>query len=204
MNSVASQAVVGGLQPARVLGDALPGARIRDLLLVLAGAGLTALCAQVSIHVPGSPVPVTAQTLGVVLAGAALGSWRGLASQALYLLLGLALPIYAGGTSGAGVLWGASGGYIVGFILAAGLVGWAAEHGADRLWKLAAVVFALGQLTIFGIGVPWLKVSAGLSWTAAIHEGFTIFIVGGVVKAVMAGVLMPTAWSVDRWRRGAQ
>src|ERR1700761_7930472 len=100
-----------------VLGDVLPGERLRDALLVIAGAGLTALGAQIAVHVPGSPVPVTAQTLAVVVAASALGAWRGAASQILYLLLGLALPIYAGGTSGTAVLWGASGGYIFGFVV---------------------------------------------------------------------------------------
>ena len=80
-----------------MLADAIPGDRVRDVLLVLAGAGLTALGAQISFHIPGTPVPVTAQTLAVVLAGSALGTWRGAASQLLYLLLGLMLPIYAGG-----------------------------------------------------------------------------------------------------------
>jgi biotin transport system substrate-specific component len=203
MNSISNPALTPGLRGARVLGDVIPGDRVRDVLLVLGGAGLTALGAQISIHVPGSPVPITAQTLAVVLAGAALGTWRGISSQLLYLVLGLALPIYAGGTSGTGVLWGATGGYLVGFVVAAGLVGWAAEHGADRWPLLAAATFALGQLAIFGIGVPWLKVSTGMSWPTAIHDGFTIFILGGVIKAILAGIAMPTAWRIAGWRRAA-
>lgn len=185
-----------------VLADALPGTRVRDALLILAGALLTAVCAQISIHVPGSPVPITGQTFAVVLAGASLGSVRGGLSQLLYLLLGLGLPVYASGTHGTGVLFGASGGYIIGFVLAAAAVGWIAERGGDRRVLSACVAFALGQLLIFGVGVPWLKVSASLSWGAAIHEGFTIFILGGIVKAVLAGLLMPSAWRVLRALRG--
>jgi biotin transport system substrate-specific component len=182
-----------------VLADALPGDRVRDALLVLAGAGLTAIGAQISFHIPGSPVPVTAQTLAVVIAGAALGTWRGLASQMLYLLLGLILPIYAGGTSGTGVVWSVDGGYLFGFVLAAGLVGWGAEHGADRRPLLAVAMFALGQLAVYGIGVPWFKAfDSGLSWGTVIHEGFTVFILGGVIKAVLAGVAMPSAWRIQR------
>jgi biotin transport system substrate-specific component len=177
-----------------VLADALPGARVRDAGLVLAGAGLTALGALITVHVPGSPVPITAQTLAVVLAGSTLGWRRGLLSQALYLVLGLFLPIYAGHLSGWSVVAGANGGYLVGFVLAAGLTGWAAERGGDRRAQLAVVTFALGQLAVYGIGVPWLKVATGMSWGTAIHEGFTIFILGGIIKAIIAALATPTAW----------
>lgn len=177
-----------------VLADALPGARVRDAGLVLAGAGLTALGALITVHVPGSPVPITAQTLAVVLAGSTLGWRRGLLSQALYLVLGLFLPIYAGHLSGWSVVAGANGGYLVGFVLAAGLTGWAAERGGDRRAQLAVVTFALGQLAVYGIGVPRLKVATGMSWGTAIHEGFTIFILGGVIKAIVAALATPTAW----------
>jgi biotin transport system substrate-specific component len=143
MSNYASSTLNPALPRARVLGDALPGDRARDLLLILGGAGLTALGAQVSLHVPHSPVPITGQTLAVVLAGATLGARRGAASQLVYLLAGLLLPIYAGGTSGSGVVSGANGGYIFGFILAAWLTGWAAEHRADRRLLLAPLTFVL-------------------------------------------------------------
>ncbi|WP_228430749.1 biotin transporter BioY [Baekduia soli] len=183
---------------AGVLADILPGTRVRDALLVASGAGLTALGAQISIPVPPSPVPITGQTLAVVIAGAALGARRGIASQLLYVLLGLLLPVYADGASGAHVVWGSSGGYLVGFVVAAGLIGLAAEHGADRRPLLAALTFAAGQLAVFAIGVPWLKVAADLSWGDAIHYGFTVFIFGGIVKAVLAGVVTPSAWRLAR------
>jgi biotin transport system substrate-specific component len=182
------------LQRPLVLGDVLPRVRARDATLVLAGAMLTVLGAQISIHIPPSPVPVTGQTLAVVIAGAALGAKRGAASQALYLLLGLFLPVYADGASGAEVVWGATGGYLVGFVIAAWAIGRLAEMGADRRMPIAIATFAAGQLIIFAIGVPWLKASTGMTWETAIHDGFLIFIVGGVIKAVAAGVLTPAAW----------
>jgi biotin transport system substrate-specific component len=198
MSNYASSALTPALPRARVLGDAIPGDRARDLLLILGGAGLTALGAQVSVHVPHSPVPITGQTLAVVLAGATLGARRGALSQLVYLLAGLLFPIYAGGTSGSAVISGANGGYIFGFILAAWLTGWAAEHRADRRLMLAPLTFVLGQAAIFGVGVPWLKVSTGLSWNAAIHAGFTPFIIGGLIKAALAAATMPTAWRIER------
>jgi biotin transport system substrate-specific component len=181
-----------------VLADAIPGTRVRDVLLVIAGALLTSACAQISIHVPGSPVPVTGQTFAVVLAGASLGATRGGLSQLLYLLLGLVLPVYAGGTHGLDQLFGPSGGYIVGFVIAGYAIGAIAEHGGDRKVLSAFAAFVLGQLIIFGIGVPWLKAWIHISWGSAIHEGFTIFILGGLIKAALAGLLMPTAWRVLR------
>jgi biotin transport system substrate-specific component len=185
-------------RPGLVLADALPGARTRDVLLVVAGALLTVLGAQIAIHVPPSPVPVTGQTLAVVVAGSALGMRRGAASQLLYVLLGFALPVYADGASGPEVLWGATGGYLIGFVLAAALVGRLAELGADRRPAIAFAAFCAGQLAVFGIGVPWLKVSADLSWSTAIHDGFTIFIVGGLIKAVVAAGVIPSAWRAVR------
>jgi biotin transport system substrate-specific component len=187
--------------PRPVLADALPGARVRDALLVVTGALLTAACAQISFHIPGSPVPLTGQTFAVVLVGAGLGARRGGLSMILYVALGLVLPVYAGGGQGTGVLFGASGGYLVGFVLAAYAMGFVAERGGDRRVATAVAAFAVGQLLIFGIGVPWLKLDASLSWGAAIHEGFTIFILGGIVKAVLAGILMPSAWRLRQSRR---
>ena len=177
-----------------VLADALPSSRLRDAALIAGGAGLTVLGAQVAVHVPPSPVPVTGQTLAVVIAGAALGARRGAASQLLYVLLGLFLPVYADGASGIEVIWGATGGYLIGFIAAAALIGWVAERGHDRRTLTAIGTFAAGQLVVFGIGVPWLALSTGMAWGDAIHNGFTIFIVGGLMKAVLAGLLTPAAW----------
>jgi biotin transport system substrate-specific component len=181
-----------------VLGDALPLVRGKDVVLVLAGALLTVLGAQISIHVPPSPVPVTGQTLGVVIAGAGLGARRGAASQLLYVVLGLFLPVYADGDQGWHVVTGASGGYLIGFVLAAWAIGRLAELGTDRKVPLAIATFIVGQLIVFGIGVPWLKAKTSLDWSTAIHEGFSIFIVGGLIKAAVAGVATPAAWRLVR------
>src|SRR3954471_4834476 len=141
----------------RVLADVLPGALVRDIVLVVSGALLTALFAQISIDVPPSPVPITGQTLAVGLVGATLGMRRGAASLALYVLLGLLLPFYADGDSGWHVVWGASGGYLVGFVFAAAFVGWMAERGASRSVALGFVAFVVGQLIIFAFGLAGLK-----------------------------------------------
>src|SRR5688572_10025428 len=146
-------------QPA-VLADLIPAARARDIALVVGGALLTAVCAQISIPVPGSPVPVTGQTFAVMLCGAGLGAVRGSAAMALYWLLGMiGLPFYADGEGGIHAAFGATGGYLVGFMLAAFVVGRLAEARLDREPIKALPLFAAGQLIIFAIGVPWLAVS---------------------------------------------
>jgi biotin transport system substrate-specific component len=188
----------GALERRAVLADVIPGARVRDAVLVISGALLTALFAQISINVPGSPVPITGQTLAVGLVGATLGMRRGIASLALYAVLGLFLPFYADGSSGWHVVWGASGGYIIGFIFAAGFIGWMAEHGADRNVFLAFLAFVGGQLLIFAFGLAGLKIAVGESWSWTIHNGFTIFIVGGLVKAAIGAVALPSAWRLVR------
>ena len=181
-----------------VLADALPGARVRDAVLVLGGALLTALFAQIAIQVPPSPVPITGQTLAVGLVGATLGARRGAASLGLYAVLGLFLPFYAEGESGPDVIWGASGGYIVGFVFAAAVVGWLAEHGADRKVLAAFAAFVIGQLVIFAFGLTGLKIAVGESWGWTIHNGFAIFIFGGIVKAVLGALALPAAWRLVR------
>jgi len=181
-----------------VLADALPASLARDIVLVVAGAAFTALMAQVSIRMPNELVPITGQTLAVGLVGATLGSRRGASSLGLYVVCGLFLPVYSEGGSGIDVIWGATGGYLIGFVVAAYVIGLLAERGADRKVLTAFVAFAAAQLIIFGIGVPWLKVSADLSWGDAIHSGFTIFILGGLIKAAVGAAVLPSAWGLVR------
>jgi biotin transport system substrate-specific component len=181
-----------------VLADVIPGARVRDALLVIGGAGLMALLAQISIPLAGTPVPITGQTLGVVLCGAALGANRGVLAMTLYVALGLVLPVYADGGQGPEIIWGASGGYLIGFIIATYAIGRLAELGGDRKVLIAFASFCVGQLIVFGIGVPWLKVSADLDWGTAIHGGFTVFIIGGLIKAAVAAIAVPSAWHLVR------
>ena len=182
--------------PARpVLADLLPGARLRDALLVGGAALFTALLAQVAVPVPGSPVPITGQTLAVVLTAAALGPARGVLGQALYLVLGaVGLPFYSEASGGIEVLAGATGGYLVGFLPAALLIGLAAQHGQDRkVWR-ALPLFVAGQAVVFAVGVPWLAVVADLTPAQALEAGFYPFILGGLVKAAIADALLPAVW----------
>lgn len=186
-----------------VLADVIPGARARDAVLVLAGTALTAALAQIAFSIPPSPVPVTGQTLAVGLVGATLGARRGGLALALYLAAGLALPIYADGSHGWHVVWSASGGYLVGFVVAAWAIGRLAEQGADRRILQTFLAFAVGQLIIFAFGLAGLKIAVGESWGWTIHNGFTIFIVGGLIKAAVGAAVLPSAWQlVRRWERG--
>ncbi len=187
-----------------VLADLFANTRVRSMLLVLGGALFTAICAQITI--PMTPVPMTAQTLAVVLVGSALGWKRGAAALALYAVLGLFLPVFADFSSGLAVITGATGGYIVGFIFAAAAVGFLAERGSDRKVLTAFASFVGGQAIIFAFGLAGLKlaapglveagVMASASWGAVIHSGFTIFIIGGLVKAAVGALLMPAAWKL--------
>jgi biotin transport system substrate-specific component len=171
----------------------------RSAVLVMAAAAFTAACAQVAIPVAGSPVPITGQTLAVVVTAAALGPARGFAGQLLYVLLGaLGFPVYADLTGGLHVVSGATGGYLIGFLPAALLIGWAARRGWDRRPSTALPVFLAGQAVIFGFGVPWLALSAGLDAEAALQAGLYPFVFGGVVKGVLAAALLPAAWRLVR------
>jgi biotin transport system substrate-specific component len=181
-----------------VLTDAIPGAKARDAALVLAGAALTALLAQVAVHVPGSPVPVTGQTLAVGLVGATLGARRGGAALLLYVLAGLALPVYADGASGWSTVWGPTGGYLVGFVIAAWAIGAMAERGGDRKVVTAFAAFTAEQLIVFAFGLVGLKIATDQDWGWVVHNGFTIFILGGLIKAAVGAAVLPSAWRLVR------
>jgi biotin transport system substrate-specific component len=181
-----------------VLTDAIPGAKARDAALVLAGAALTALLAQVAVHVPGSPVPVTGQTLAVGLVGATLGARRGTAALLLYVLAGLVLPVYADGASGWSTVWGPTGGYLVGFVVAAWAIGALAERGQDRKVVTAFAAFTAEQLIVFAFGLAGLKIATDQDWGWVVHNGFTIFILGGLIKAAVGAAVLPSAWKLVR------
>ena len=170
-------------------------ARVRDVVLVIAGALLIYLTARVSIPVPGSPVPITGQTFGVLLVGGALGFRRGFAAVGLYVLLGVVgLPFFAEGKGGLSVIWGATGGYLIGFVVAGALVGRLAELGWDRQIGGALGAMLIGNVVIYVVGLPWLKVVTGMSTEETVANGLTPFILGDVLKLVLAAVLFPAAW----------
>ena len=171
------------------------GVRARHVALILAGTILIALAAQLRFYLPNNPIPVTGQTFAVLLAGGALGFRRGVASSTLYLALGLVgLPVFAGGRSCVDVFIGLSGGYLIGFIVASGIVGRLAELGWDRnlLGSIAAMV--IGNLSIYLIAVPWWMAVASTSLDRAIADGFVPFLPGDLLKVVLAAAAFPAAW----------
>jgi biotin transport system substrate-specific component len=164
---------------------------------------LTALAAQVSIDLPGTPVPQTLQTMVVLGGSAYLGSRRGLAAMSLYVLLGLFLPFYAGGDHGWDAATGASGGYLVGFVIAGYVVGSTREALGPR-WFVTVPAMLMGSVALYIPGLLWLKHSVPFDWGWTIHYGLTVFILGDLLKiAGAAAILDPRApWGklVDRIR----
>ncbi|WP_236968476.1 biotin transporter BioY [Microbacterium aurantiacum] len=199
----------------RVLADALgrPATRSRafavDVALVLSGVALVALLAKVSFFI--GPIPITGQTLGVIVVGAALGARRGAAALTSYLLVGLAgLPVFAGPVAGPAYVLSPSFGFIVGFIPAAFLAGWFAERAWDRKPWLAFVGFVAASVVPFLVGVPYMALILGtvlgqqVTAASVLAAGVVPFILPGLIKAAAAAVLVPLAWvgvrAVDRRR----
>jgi biotin transport system substrate-specific component len=179
--------------------------RLRNAAIVVLGALVIYLSARVSIPVPGSPVPVTGQTFGVLLVGGALGFRRGLAGVALYVAVGLVgLPFFAEGRGGVSVILGATGGYIVGFLLAGALVGRLAELGWDRRIAGAVGAMLIGNAVIYLVGVPWLMAVAHFGLADGIAKGLTPFLIGDAVKLVLAAAAFPVAWWVVGRRPGEE
>jgi biotin transport system substrate-specific component len=196
----ARRAVTEPATLADVLTDALarPGVSplIRDGVLVVAGAALTALAAQVSFTAPWTNVPYTLQTGSVLLVGTALGPRRGALSMALYVLAGaIGLPVYSQGAFGLAKLFGYTGGYLLGFVLAGALVGWLAERRWDRSALGMIGLMALGTLLIYAIGVPVLALVVPLDAWTAIYQGAIVFLPWDALKAAVAAGLIPLAWS---------
>jgi biotin transport system substrate-specific component len=177
---------------------------------VVGGSLLIAALAQVSIPLPFTPVPITGQTLGVLLVGAAFGPGLGVATLAVYLLQGaIGLPFFAGGGSGADVLGlaSATGGYLWGFVLASWLVGWLARRGWDRSFGSAVGAMLLGEVAIYAVGLPWLhRALPGLTGGPVSVEdtlvaGLYPYVIGDVIKLVVAAAALPGAWWVLRRAR---
>ncbi len=183
-----------------VLADLVPGALVRDAVLVAGGAGLTGLAAQVSIHTPLSPVPFTLQTLAVLVVGAALGTVRGALSMLLYLAAGVVgVPWYANHTHGWG---GASFGYILGFVVAAALTGALAKRGADRHVVTTVLLMVAGSLVVYAIGTTWLAADLRISATEAFKLGVRPFLATDAIKIAVAALAFPAAWKFARRSRG--
>jgi biotin transport system substrate-specific component len=185
-----------------VIADSVARSRAFDVALVAAGSLFIGLSAQVVIHLPNNPVPITGQTFAVLLVAAGTGLWRGIASTLLYAALGLVgVPWFAGASSG---YVSATFGYILGFVAAAAIVGWLAQRGWTRSPGRTAAAMVIGDLAIYAIGVPWLKATLGVSWAKAVDLGLQPFLVADLLKAALAAGLFTAAWAlVERRRRNA-
>ncbi|AOS62113.1 biotin transporter BioY [Actinoalloteichus hymeniacidonis] len=184
----------------RVLADLVPGALVRDLALVAAGAALIGLSAQVVLPIPGTPVPFTGQTFGVLLVGSVLGWQRGALTMLLYLAVGAAgMPWFQGGTAG---LSGATVGYLLGMVLAATVVGALASRGGDRTVLRTTGTMLVGNLIIYAVGVPGMMISLGMSLPTALATGVVPFLIGDAIKIALAAGVLPASWSlVNRFQR---
>ena len=181
-------------QPRRVLADFVPSSIVSNAALIVGGAMFVGLLAQISIPLSFTPVPVTGQTLGVLLVGPALGGRRAMATLVLYVAAGLAgVPWFAHGASG---YPSATFGYLLGFVLASYVLGLAAQRGVDRSILRSIPAMLLAEVVVFAFGVTWLKFALDASVSQAIAWGLTPFLLGEVMKAVVAGLTLPVAWRI--------
>ena len=181
-------------KPETLIGVALaPLDWTRSVGLVVSFGLLNALAAQIAI--PIGPVPITGQTFAVLLTGALLGSRLGAAALIVYLVEGASgLPFFAGGTGGFAHILGPAGGYLVSFPAAAYITGAFSEHGWDKRFITGAAAMAIGSLVILLAG--WLWLSQFIGATAALHAGVTRFIVGDIIKIVLAAAVLPSGWAL--------
>ncbi len=164
-----------------------------DLFFIIVASIIIALSAQLAIQLPFSPVPITGQTFAILLVGAALGSRRGTAAVVTYIGQGLmGLPVFANGGAGIGHLLGPTGGYLLGFVAMAWIVGKLAERGQDREHARAWLVFLIGEIVLYVCGLTWLSTFVGNQ--KAITLGLIPFIPGDILKIILAGQILPTAW----------
>jgi biotin transport system substrate-specific component len=169
------------------------------VLLAFAGSWLVALLAQIEIPLPFTPVPITGQTLGVLLVGASLGAGLGGVSMVLYLAQGaIGLPFFSGGDSGVEFLRlsAATGGYLWGFVLAAAVVGALAERKWDRSVRSSIGAMFLGEVVLYAVAIPWLMQALDVSLSRALALGLAPFVVGDTIKLLAAAGLLPLAWRV--------
>jgi biotin transport system substrate-specific component len=185
--------------------------RARHIALIVAGALFIALTANFAVPVPGSPVPLTGQTFSVLLVGGALGMRRGVLATLLYLVLGFFLPVYAehrsglewiASVNGGTLVLGATGGYLIGFVVASGVVGRLAELGWDRHLAGAVAAMAIGNVIIYLFGIPWLMAAVNYDLPTAISNGLAPFVITDLIKLALAAGVFPLAWWVVGRRPG--
>jgi biotin transport system substrate-specific component len=175
---------------------------VRVLTGIVAFAALTALAAQIRFNLPWTPVPITGQTFAVLLSGGVLGARAGAASQALYLFVGAnGVPVYADWEGGWHAATGTTAGYLVGFVVAAAVVGSLAERRQDRSILTSVPAMLAGTAIIYVCGAWWLARQLGVSADKAIELGVSPFLIGDGVKLVLAGVALPVAWRLVGDRR---
>lgn len=168
---------------------------LTQALFIMGGVGFLTLMAQVAIPVPGSPVPVTGQTLAVLLIGTTYGARLGVSTFAIYLLAGIAgAPVFAGSTHGFEKVIGATGGYLVGMFVASFILGYLADRKADQKFKTSFPALFFGDAIIFFFGLTWLHLSLDLSWSATFAAGLTPFIFGELLKIAITATSLPLIW----------
>ena len=171
---------------------------LRDVILIVLGALFVDALAQMEIPLPFTPVPITGQTFGVLLVGAALGSKRGAISLLSYLALGIfGLPFFAGGAHGLEIVIGATGGYLIGFVIAAYVIGLLAERGLERSVRTSIIPFLVGTVIIYVCGVAWLAAFLG-SFSKALAAGLLPFLIGDAIKLIAASLVLPAAWNLAK------
>ena len=191
-----------GRAPVLVDRVALPVGRVaRDVVLIVVGAVILAAATQVRVVLGFTPVPLTGQTFGVLLIGGAFGPVRGALAVVVYLAAGLiGAPVFTEGGSGVDYLLGATGGYLVGFAVAAAVAGWFARRAFDRRLPSAIVMMIASSLVIYACGVAGLMLATGADLARALGVGAAPFLLTDALKAIAAAVVLPVAWRlVDRW-----
>ncbi len=179
----------------------------RDVILVVGFALFTALAAQITIGLGFTPVPITGQTFAVLVSGSVLGWRRGALSQGVYWGMGLVgLPFYSGGDGGWSAGTGSTMGYLVGFIAAAALIGYLSERRGDRNYASSFSAMAMGTVVIYAFGAGWLahnlQIPIATGDVNAIGYGVTPFLIGDLLKMLVAGAVAPVAWAViDREKK---
>jgi len=172
---------------------------LTQALFVVGGVGFIAALAQISIPVPGSPVPVTGQTLGVLLIGTTYGARLGFITFATYLLAAVAgAPIFAPSETlpshGLARLTSATGGYLVGMLVASFVLGYLADRKADQKFRTSYIALLSGTVIIFAFGLTWLQISLDLTWEKTISAGLTPFIFGEALKIAITATSLPLIW----------